>query len=58
MMWMKLARTTTTAWRLRREPHHQKGKDRARSKMLGMTEMTALVLGTVVETSPSNLQGA
>ena len=57
-MWMKLARMTTTARSLGREPHQQKGKDRARSKMPGMTGMIAQVPAVVVETSPSNLQGA
>ena len=57
-IWVKLVRMTTTAWSLRREPHQQNGKDRARSKMPGMTGMTAPVPAVVVETSPSNLLGA
>ena len=57
-MWMKLARMTTIAWSVRREPHQQKGKQRARSQMLGMTRVTAPVPAPVVATSHSNHQGA
>ena len=57
-VWMKLARTTTTAWSLRREPYRQKGKDKPRSKMPGMTGMTSPISTVLVATSPSNLKGA
>ena len=57
-MCMKLARMTTIAWSLKREPHQQKGKDRASGKMPGRTAMTAPVPVLVEETSPSNLHGA
>ena len=50
MVWMKLARMRTMTWSLRGEPHQQKGKDRARSQMLGMTGMTAPFLAVVVAT--------
>ena len=57
-MCLKLARMRTMAWSLRREPHQQKGKDRARIQMPGMTRMTDPGPVVVVATSPSNHQGA
>ena len=48
-MCMKLARMRTMAWSLRREPHQQKEKDRARIQMPGMIEMTTPAMGIVTQ---------